>query len=143
MSQTTILDTLIEIDTAVSTPVIPSGAATSANQTTEIASLATLHSDLGAPLPIRAATATTTNVTQSATSVTLLSANAARKGFVLYNDAGAKVYVKYGTTASATSFTVLVAANAFYVNDPILYTGRIDAIWASGSSGAMRITELT
>lgn len=92
-----------------------------------------------------AATATLSNVTASATSVQLLAANTARLGVVIYNDSTAILYVKFGTTASTTSYTLEVP-NEDWVALPgemgVVYTGRIDGIWAA-ANGACRITELT
>lgn len=102
--------------------------------------------DVGAtnPLPIItgvASTATLSVVASSATSVQLLAANALRRGVVIYNDSTQTLYIKFGTTASSTSFTKLLATNAEYVV-PFNYSGRIDGIWASANGNA-RITELT
>jgi hypothetical protein len=88
-----------------------------------------------------AATATLSNVASSASSVTLLSANTSRKGATIHNDSTQIVYVKFGTTASATSYTVKMVADAYY-EVPFGYTGRIDGIWASANGNA-RITEMT
>jgi hypothetical protein len=87
------------------------------------------------------ATATLLNVDSSTTSGTLVAANATRKGASIHNDSTAVLYVKFGATASATSFTVKMAADAHY-EVPFGYTGRIDGIWAS-ANGAARVTELT
>jgi hypothetical protein len=90
-------------------------------------------------------TCTGTSVAANAASVTLLAANAARKGATIYNDpaggAGSNMFVKLGTTASATDFIVRLAPNAYY-EVPFNYTGRIDAIWTL-ALGAARIGELT
>ncbi len=87
-------------------------------------------------------TATLSNVASSASSVTLLSLNASRIGMVLYNDSNQSVNVKYGTTASSTSFTYrLLAGQTLEMSSPI-YTGRVDAIWDS-ANGSMRVTEFT
>jgi hypothetical protein len=93
-------------------------------------------------------TPTLSSVAASATSVTLLSANTSRRQVVLVNDSSAICYVKFGTTASSTSYTVQmpaiannIASHLFIDEDPV-YTGRIDAIWAS-ATGNMRITEIT
>ena len=86
-------------------------------------------------------TATLSNVSGSATSVTLLSANAARRGAAIYNDSSAVLYVKFGTTASSSSFTVKMQPDEYY-EVPGVYAGRIDGIWAS-ATGAARVTELT
>lgn len=88
-----------------------------------------------------AATATLSNVAGSATSVTLLALNTARKGATINNDSSAILYVKFGTTASTTSFTVKMVAESYY-EVPFGYTGRIDGIWAS-ATGSARVTELT
>ena len=54
------------------------------------------------------------------------------------------LYLKLGTTASATSFTVLIPHQGYYEMpaNPDCYTGAIDGIWAA-ANGAVRITELT
>lgn len=88
-----------------------------------------------------ASTATASNVSGSATNVTLLSANAARKGGSIFNDSTALLYVKFGTTASTTSFKVILSASAYF-EIPAGYTGRIDGIWAS-ATGTARIDEET
>lgn len=101
------------------------------------ASVAAISTEIARP-----ATATLTNVSGSASSVTLLSLNANRKGFMIYNDSNADLYVKFGTTASVTSFTVKLGKDEFYEMNERVYTGRIDGIWSS-ATGAARITELT
>lgn len=93
---------------------------------------------IGSVVPV--STATLTNVSTSTASAQLLAATT-RKGFCIWNDAAAVLYVKYGTTASATSVTVPIAAGGFY-EDPWNYQGRVDGILAS-STGTARITELT
>lgn len=93
--------------------------------------------------PAVAATSTLSNVSGSASNVTLLASNGSRKGAMIYNDSSALLYVKFGTTASTTSFTVLMQAGAFFeLPGPTIYTGIIDGIWAS-ATGAARVTEIT
>lgn len=99
------------------------------------------------PLPIgsgyaTAGTATLTNVASSATSVALLAANTARKGLIVENDSTAIAFLKFGATASATSFSVRLPANTRWEMSAPVYTGQIDAIWAS-ANGAARVTQLT
>lgn len=89
----------------------------------------------------KSSTATLSNVASSATSVTLLSANSNRLGATVYNDSTQILYLKFGTTASTSSYTVKMVADAYY-EIPFNYTGRIDGIWAS-ANGSARITELT
>jgi hypothetical protein len=86
-------------------------------------------------------TSSITSVSASASSVTLLSANANRRGAAIYNDSAFTCYVKFGTTASATSFTVLLGRYDYY-EVPFGYTGRIDGIWGA-AVGSARISELT
>lgn len=88
-----------------------------------------------------ASTATLSNVSGSASNVTLLSANSARLGASIYNDSTAILYVKFGTTASTTSFNVKMFPEDYF-EVPDGYTGRIDGIWAS-ATGAARMSELT
>ena len=94
--------------------------------------------------PTRPANASVTSVAASASNVTLLAANANRFGATIYNDANRAVFVKLGATASSTSFTVRMASDDLF-EVPFAYTGRIDAIWASGGglAGSARVTEVT
>lgn len=88
-------------------------------------------------------TSTVTSVASSATNVTLLASNASRKGATFFNDSTKVAYIKLGTTASLTSYTIQVAALGFFIiNNNPNYTGQIDALW-SAANGNMRITELT
>jgi len=90
-----------------------------------------------------AATATTSRVSSSSSNVTLLTANASRKGACIVNDSTQVCYVKLGAVASSTDYTVAMAAKGTvgsYFETPFGYTGQIDAIWAS-ANGAAQITE--
>lgn len=89
----------------------------------------------------KAGTSTLSNVSGSASSVTVLAANTSRLGATIYNDSTAVLYLKFGTTASTTSFTVKLQPDDYY-EVPFGYTGTIDGIWAS-ATGAARVTELT
>jgi len=107
-------------------------------------SLASIDTKLTAPLvtkPAGATTGTLTNVGGSASSVTLLAANANRKGATIFNDSSATLSVKFGATASATSFTVQLVSGAYY-EVPYGYTGILDGIWTSATGNA-RVTEVT
>lgn len=93
----------------------------------------------------RATTPTLTSVAASASSVSLLAANNARKGATITNDSSAVLYIKLGATASTTSYTVTLAGAAgapfSYYEVPFGYVGAIDGIWASATGNA-RITEI-
>lgn len=90
-----------------------------------------------------ASTSTLSNVSSSATNVTLLASNANRLGATFYNDSTQICYLKFGATASSTSYTVQLVAGAYYELPPAhIYTGIIDGLWAS-ANGSMRVTELS
>jgi hypothetical protein len=75
------------------------------------------------------------------TNVTLLASNANRNAATIFNDSTKILFVKYGATASATSFTVKMLAGSYHEVFGS-YTGIIDGIWAT-ANGSARITELT
>lgn len=85
-------------------------------------------------------TSTPSNVNSSASNVTLLAANANRRAATIYNDSTQVLYVKFGATASATSFKVAISPNGYYEFPLPVYTGIVDGIWAA-ANGAARITE--
>jgi hypothetical protein len=89
-------------------------------------------------------TSNVTSVPSSATSVTLLASNPSRKGAIFYNTSTQLCYVKFGVTASLTSFTIIIQpSSSLTLNNTPIYTGEIDAIWVAGDLGSMFVTELT
>ena len=91
----------------------------------------------------KAGTGTTTQVADSSSSVTLLAANANRKGASIQNTSSAVLYVKLGATAAANSFTARLVQYALY-EVPFGYQGVIDGIWASDpGDGVAAITEFS
>lgn len=116
------------------------GQKTSANSTPVV-----LASDQSAisvtPVFINSTTATLSNIAGSATSVTLLASNSSRKVATIVNDSTVDLYVKFGSTASTTSYTVLMVPNAYYEVPQPVYTGIITGIWASATGNA-RVTEI-
>lgn len=92
--------------------------------------------------PVTVTSSSVSRVANSASSQTLLSANGSRKGIFLYNDgSSANCYVKFGATASATSFTFKMFYTDTYIMDPPTYTGVIDYI-CDAASGSMEVNEL-
>lgn len=141
---------------------LPTGAATSALQTTGNTTLATISGQLPATLgqttmagslavtiasnqsalqvsPVTSATANLTSVTASATSVTVLASNTARKGCIVTNDSTAILYLAFSATSSTTAYSLKMFPNSAYITDT-LYTGVISGIWAA-ANGAARVTE--
>lgn len=93
----------------------------------------------------RSSTATKANVAGSASSVTLLAANTARRGAIITNDSSAVLYIDLtGGTASTTSYSVVLGGSAAAPFEgyevPFGYTGLITGIWASATGNA-RVTE--
>ena len=87
--------------------------------------------------------ATLANVSASATSVVLFAAaygTAVTR--IVQNDSAATLYLKYGTTASTTSYTVIVPPGAYYEFPQPLYAGVVHGIWSS-ATGAARTTEVS
>lgn len=97
----------------------------------------------GQTTAVAAGTATTTNVAASTSSVQLLAANTSRKGACFYYEGANTLFLKLGTTASATSYTIKMPGTSYYELpfNPI-YTGEIDGIW-DVANGNLRITELS
>lgn len=82
-----------------------------------------------------------TSVTAAITDTLILAANTARRGCAMTNDSTATLKVSLGTNAaSATAFTVLIAAAGYY-EVPFGYSGQIRGIW-SAANGSVRITEV-
>lgn len=95
------------------------------------------------PVPSNVASSSLSNLSYSSSSQQALAANTARRWACFFNDATVAVYVKFGTTASASSFTVKIRAGGYFEMEIPMYTGQIDAIWDGGGSGALRVTELS
>lgn len=93
-------------------------------------------------VPRTKGSSTISRVASSASSTTLLAANASRTRVIIYNESTADLYVKFGATASATSYTTKLGPGDTYESPTDwVYTGVIDGIW-SAANGAAQITEL-
>lgn len=82
------------------------------------------------------------SVASSVVSLEILPANANRRGAVLVNDSTAVLYIAYAATASATAYTVKLAAGGQHFMDVPVYTGAVSGIWAA-ANGACRVTDLS
>ena len=88
-----------------------------------------------------ASTATVSLVSRSSTVVTLKAANTSRKFLTLYNNSSGFVYVKLGSGASSSDFSIRMSGRSYYVLPSPIYTGIVTAIWVSAGAGEMLITE--
>src|SRR4051794_24664239 len=83
-------------------------------------------------------TASISTINASAASQQLLAANTSRRGLALQNtDPQYGVYVKYGATATSTSFTAYIGPMGYWEMPHPIYAGRIDAIWAAAGTGKL------
>jgi len=84
-----------------------------------------------------------TTVAVAAVVTTLLVANAARLGAMIFNDAGTRLFVKLGAGATTANFTVRLDGFSYFELPFPVYTGIITAIRAAGPAGSAQVTELT
>jgi hypothetical protein len=87
-----------------------------------------------------ARTATLANVTSAAADTVLLAANANRIGATVYNDSLQTLYLKYGSGASSTSWTVRLSSGGYWEMPLPIYTGQINGNWVA-ADGAARVME--
>src|SRR5258708_7827458 len=93
--------------------------------------------------PQTSATGTLSSVGAAVANTQLLASNVNRKGFSVFNDSTAIMYLAFNATASTTSYTVQVSANGFFEMPTFpIYTGQINAVW-SAAAGSARITEIS
>lgn len=98
------------------------------------------YSLAAAPDPVDSATVTSVN--SSSSSQQLLAANDSRHGVMAVNTDANACLLKYGSTASSTSFTVRIPANSYWEMPQPIYRGRIDVIWEGDGEGALVVTEI-
>jgi hypothetical protein len=90
-------------------------------------------------VPVR--TPTTTSVASSASNVTILAANANRKGFSISNISTSKLYLSFTNPATTANCFIEVPAGAFLLLDQqCIVPNAIYGIWAS-ANGAAQVTE--
>jgi hypothetical protein len=72
--------------------------------------------------------------------VTLQASNASRRLLLVYNDSTSVLYLKYGSSASSSSYTVKLAAGDYWEMPLPVYTGIVTGVWASANGSAL-VTE--
>jgi hypothetical protein len=92
----------------------------------------------------KAGTGTQSSVAGSASSVTILAANANRLSYGVFNDSTAILYILNAAgTASTSVFSAQVFPNSYYEPPAnVDYTGIVKGIWAS-ATGSGRVTEFS
>jgi hypothetical protein len=102
-----------------------------------------IKNDVGNPIPtsVPVRTPTTTSVASSATSVTLLAANANRRGLSIANDSTGTLRLSFATPAtSANAFLVLQPGAFILLDQQLIVTNIIYGIW-SAANGTAQVTE--
>jgi hypothetical protein len=89
-----------------------------------------------------AISSTVTSVATSTTSATLAAADANRLSVIIHNSGTADLLVKYGATASATSFTTRIVPAGTMGVDSATWAGVIDCV-ASTGTGTARVTVMS
>jgi hypothetical protein len=76
-------------------------------------------------------------VASSASSVTLMNANANRRSLTIFNNSSAILYVCFGATATQVGAKFAIGVGGFYeMPTGQIYTGVISGIWASANGNA-------
>lgn len=83
---------------------------------------------------------TVTSIAASTVNQMALAPNVNRVGATFFNEGGAIAFLKFGQTATQTSYTVQLASKAYY-ELPLTYQGEIDVVFNS-NNGNLRVTEL-
>ena len=86
------------------------------------------------------ATATVTAVSSSTSVVTIQAANGNRRGLTVYNDSSKILFLKLGTAASQTDFSVKLSSQGYY-EVPSNYVGIVTGLW-NQQNGFAYVTEI-
>lgn len=113
-------------------PVVQSG--------TMITSIAGIPNVTGSVVGVRTYTSSVYAVLSSITTVSVMNLNLNRLGGTIYNSAGTTVYLKLGTAATTSVYTVQMNNNDYY-ELPAGYTGVVAGITTS-NAGIINVTEL-
>jgi len=95
--------------------------------------------------PVQEQKASTASISRTATSTisaNIQASNANRLGLIVFNDSSSYMFLKYGSTASSTSFTYKINPGANWEMPKPIYTGAVDVILDAGSGNA-QTTETT
>ncbi len=130
---------------------LPAAAAlsdTAANPTTPMIGAAVLYWDgtqwvrwQRSTKELTVAAATLANVSAATSSTALFASNANVRGRIVHNDSTGILYLKFGTGASTTSYTVKIPPDGFFEFPKPTYTGDVAGIW-SAANGSARTTEV-
>lgn len=83
------------------------------------------------------------SVAQSNVSGPLVAALAARKTTLVWNESTSILYLFYGTTASASRYSVQIAPGGFWEMPRNQWGGKIDCVWGTSGAGNARVSDLS
>ena len=125
----------IDADTGAIDGKLPSGLTVSGNR------LLVDGSGVTQPTSVAVRTPATTSVASSATSVTVLAANSARRGVSVANLSTAKLYLSFSTPATTANCFIEIPAGGFLLLDQqLIVTNALYGLWAS-ANGTAQVTE--
>lgn len=108
---------------------------------TQITSIAGIPNVTGSLVGVFSNTSSVYAVLSSITTISVMNANANRLGATIYNDAGTTVFIKLGTAATTSVYTVAMVDDSYY-EVPYGWKGVVAGISAS-NAGRINVTELT
>lgn len=85
---------------------------------------------------IKPTTASASTVAAAVTSTSLLSSNATRSGFTVWNASTAILYLDYGATATTAAYAVRIDPSGYF-ESPVAYTGQVSGIWSAANGSAL------
>jgi len=91
---------------------------------------------------VRPSTSIITSVAVSTSNVVLLANNSLRLGATLFNDSSSLVYVKLGSVATTSSYTIKLFPQSYF-EIPFGYTNVVSGFWTTAVSGNMFVDELS
>ncbi len=116
---------------------------TIAISTGTIASITNLAGGTVSTTQVKSSTGGITTVAGTVSAVTILAANANRKGFTIYNNSSGTCFTALGTTATTGLFTVAIPPFGYYEQPNLfVFQGSVTGIW-SATNGSASITEFT
>ena len=87
--------------------------------------------------------ATVTPISNTTSSGTIVPLNNSRRGLQIFNDSTARLYLKYGSSASLSDYSLYLNAGEFWEMAEPIYSGIITGLWnAADASGKARVTEM-
>lgn len=88
-------------------------------------------------------TAVASVAASSGAAQTIRAASATRVGLLVFNNDANPLFLKYGSGASTSDFSVKIAAGGYWEMPQPIYTGIVTGIWSGTVTDAAKVTELT